>query len=257
MTPGPSTVRPNILIADTRPERRAALAHPLDGRHELAGALHGRDALARLRSGEFEVALLALDLPLLSGAEVAARVAEEGLATRIVLHGEPGEALDVAGGLDNVVATLARPVAAIDVQRAVRRCLDPFRVTTVPPDCSGPIDRAPRLLVVDDDAQLCAALQDVLGIAFDVWTAGDGPEALRLARVRRFEVALVDLALPVLDGAWTAQRLRTILGDAKVLLMSGHERVGEVGGRIGAGVVRKPFHGHALLERLRRAVPPR
>ncbi len=64
-----------------------------------------------------------------------------------------------------------------------------------------------RVLVVDDDSSYSRLLQALLTRAgFSVETAADGPAALTLLHTDEFAVALIDLAMPGLDGVETARQ---------------------------------------------------
>ncbi len=66
-----------------------------------------------------------------------------------------------------------------------------------------------RLLVVEDDARLAATLQRVLEAeGHDVEVVGDGLEALRLARLRTPDLAVLDVMLPGADGVTVCRKLR-------------------------------------------------
>jgi len=59
----------------------------------------------------------------------------------------------------------------------------------------------PAILVVDDDADTCRNLADILSdLGYQVESAQDGPSALELVRKAHFEVALLDLKMPGMDG---------------------------------------------------------
>ena len=66
-----------------------------------------------------------------------------------------------------------------------------------------------RVLVVEDDARLAATLERVLTAeGHEVEVAGDGLEALRRARVRAPDLAVLDVMLPGADGITVCKRLR-------------------------------------------------
>src|SRR5580658_11325868 len=65
------------------------------------------------------------------------------------------------------------------------------------------------LLVVDDEPFLRDAVAASLRfLGFDVTTADNGAEALRLARDGRFDLLVLDVMLPELDGFDVVRRLR-------------------------------------------------
>src|SRR5262245_25402103 len=59
----------------------------------------------------------------------------------------------------------------------------------------------PRILVVDDDPDICRNLSDILtDLGYSVDYAHDGPGALELVSRRPYDVALLDLKMPGMDG---------------------------------------------------------
>ena len=70
-------------------------------------------------------------------------------------------------------------------------------------ETEGPLERKNcQILVVDDDGAVRAMLVRVLNEeGYSVWQAADGEEALKIAAVMRFDLALLDLGLPG-KGGW-------------------------------------------------------
>ena len=67
----------------------------------------------------------------------------------------------------------------------------------------------PKVLVVDDDAQVREQLYDALtGKGHAVVTAGSGEQALELLKAQRPQLVVLDLGLPKLSGLDTAKRIR-------------------------------------------------
>jgi two-component system, NtrC family, response regulator HydG len=59
----------------------------------------------------------------------------------------------------------------------------------------------PRILVVDDDPDICDNLRDILcDLGYQVDTAHDGPSALELVDRQPYDIALLDLKMPGMDG---------------------------------------------------------
>jgi CheY-like chemotaxis protein len=59
-----------------------------------------------------------------------------------------------------------------------------------------------KILMVDDDADLREALADqlVLTEEFDVFEAGDGAEGLAKAKEQHYDLVILDVGLPDMDG---------------------------------------------------------
>jgi two-component system, OmpR family, response regulator MprA len=121
---------------------------------------------------------------------------------------------------------------------------------------------ASRILIVEDDPRLAATLQRVLvAEGHDVEAAGDGNEALRRARDRPFDLVVLDIMLPGLDGISVCKRLRAT-GPIPILLLTAlggtEERVRGLDSGADDYLV-KPFAYEELLARtralLRRTAP--
>ncbi len=102
-----------------------------------------------------------------------------------------------------------------------------------------------RILVVDDDADVCRSLKLALELeGYAVTTARNGREAL--ARRTPVDVLITDLFMPEADGFETIQGLRRSHPKAKVIVLSGGSRLAKadyfsVARAIGADVtLRKP-----------------
>ena len=95
----------------------------------------------------------------------------------------------------------------------------------MPPPPLPPVAERPTVLVVDDNedaATLLAETLETLGYAPCV--AFDGARALVLATQARFDAALVDIGLPVIDGYEVARRLRELPGwrDTSLIAITGY-----------------------------------
>ncbi|HEY4866499.1 MAG TPA: response regulator transcription factor [Candidatus Dormibacteraeota bacterium] len=119
------------------------------------------------------------------------------------------------------------------------------------------------ILVVDDDPKIVALVRAYLVSAgFEVITAQDGAEALRLIREREPRLVVLDLMLPEVDGFEVTRDVRR-WSRVPILMLTARSSVGDrIGGlREGADdYLVKPFAPSELVARvkaiLRRVVPP-
>jgi DNA-binding NarL/FixJ family response regulator len=83
----------------------------------------------------------------------------------------------------------------------------------------------PRLVVADDHRLLRAALVGLLGQAgFEVvGEAGDGVDAVALARELEPDVVLMDLRMPILGGLDAARLIKDACPDTQVVLLTAFE----------------------------------
>ena len=112
-----------------------------------------------------------------------------------------------------------------------------------------------RLLVVDDDTRLVGALRRGLEAeGFAVDTAGDGVEALWLAEENPYDVIVLDVMLPGVDGVALCKRLRYAGNWTPVLMLTARTDSAEVARALDSGAddyLAKPFSYVVLLARLR------
>src|SRR5688572_29434192 len=82
------------------------------------------------------------------------------------------------------------------------------------------------ILVVDDEPGVRSSISGVLqDEGFDVDTASSGEECLEKANGAAFDVIVLDIWLPGLDGLTTLQRLRERQIDSQVVIISGHGNI--------------------------------
>lgn len=115
-----------------------------------------------------------------------------------------------------------------------------------------------RVLVVEDNERLARALvRGLSGAGHTVERVGDGREALLFLETATFEVVVLDLMLPVLDGFGVLDRMRA-RGDATpVLVLTARNDLDSRVGGLDSGAddyLVKPFELEELLARLRALV---
>jgi two-component system, OmpR family, response regulator len=117
------------------------------------------------------------------------------------------------------------------------------------PDDSG------ALLVVDDEQFLREAVATWLrSLGFTVTPAESGTQALRAARSRHFDLLILDVMLPDLDGFELVQRLRQDRNRVPVVFLTARDtREDKVAGLSMGGddYITKPFHLDELAARVR------
>ena len=118
-----------------------------------------------------------------------------------------------------------------------------------------------KLLIVDDETRFLKAIATRLRKrGFDVRTAGDGPEALALARQEKFDIALLDLKMPGMDGGQVLQRLKLEHRFLEAVILTGHGSLESAVQltKLGAfSYLPKPYELDKLIETLKDAYQAR
>jgi two-component system response regulator QseB len=116
-------------------------------------------------------------------------------------------------------------------------------------------ERNPRILLVEDDSQLCGMLQELfLAEGYEAVVARDGQKGLHLALTEDFDVVILDRGLPVIDGLDLLGRLRRGGVDTPALVLSALGNPADRVAGLDAGAedyLAKPFDVDELLARLR------
>jgi DNA-binding response OmpR family regulator len=113
----------------------------------------------------------------------------------------------------------------------------------------------PRLLLVEDDTQLSAMLEELLlAEGYEVWCARDGQRGLHLGLTEDFDVMILDRGLPVIDGLRVLSKLRSQGIETAALILSALGNPADRVEGLDAGAedyLAKPFDIEELLARLR------
>jgi len=113
-----------------------------------------------------------------------------------------------------------------------------------------------KILMVDDDEDLREALADQLVLTddFDVFEAGTGAEGLSRAKEALYDLVILDVGLPDMDGRELCRLMRKQGVKAPILMLTGHDTDSDTILGLDAGAndyVTKPFKFPVLLARIR------
>ncbi|MGD9504532.1 MAG: response regulator [Syntrophobacteraceae bacterium] len=118
-----------------------------------------------------------------------------------------------------------------------------------------------RILIIDDDEQICAMLRQMLSKAgYLVDDAPNGDVGVRLYRANPYDLIITDIFMPEREGLETIRELRSDFPDARIIAMSGGGNSGELSylslarsfGALQSIV--KPFNRRELLESVEKAL---
>ncbi|MBI4286606.1 MAG: response regulator [Chloroflexi bacterium] len=116
---------------------------------------------------------------------------------------------------------------------------------------------ARRILIVEDEAPIRQLLSAIFAdtTSYDVASAVDGEEALKMARRHKPDIVLLDVLLPKMNGYEVCKSLKSDPATAhiKVLMLTGmvqnadQHRAREMGAD---AYMAKPFHSTELIEKV-------
>ena len=108
-----------------------------------------------------------------------------------------------------------------------------------------------RILIVEDDPRITAALKVRLTArSYEILTAGNGFEGLKLAMNSRPDLLLLDIMMPMGMGFSVAERLKAVgLGHIPIIFITASKRTGlrRTAAKLGAaGFFEKPYDADEL-----------
>src|SRR5262245_10357956 len=114
-----------------------------------------------------------------------------------------------------------------------------------------PSTARPRVLVVDDEASIRDLLPETLALAeYGVDAAGDGRSALERMRLYPYDLLIVDLRMPGMDGLAVIREAKRYKGDLPVLIITGFSNESSAIEAVNLGVagyLTKPFRVPQVL----------
>jgi two-component system cell cycle sensor histidine kinase/response regulator CckA len=117
---------------------------------------------------------------------------------------------------------------------------------------------APKILIVDDEPRMCESLRLLLGKqGYDIQTATSGNEALGLISHESFDLALLDLVMPDMDGHQLMDRINDSFPETIVIVITGHASLDSAVWALRRGAydyLKKPFEYEELIKRVQNAI---
>ncbi|MBN8490932.1 MAG: response regulator [Burkholderiales bacterium] len=222
-------------------------------------------ALPLLREQRFDVAILDMHMPGMDGATLAARIREAGHTLPLVLFTSLGRLENTAGLF---AATLAKPLHQSQLFDTLVTLLGSEAAPKAAPSIAKPkIDatlaqRHPlRILLAEDNVvnqKLALRLLQQMGYRADV--AGNGIEAIESVARQTYDVVLMDVQMPEMDGLEASRRItaRWPAGERpRIIAMTANAMQGDREECLAAGMddyVTKPIRVDALVQALLGAV---
>ncbi|MEM8598480.1 MAG: response regulator [Bacteroidota bacterium] len=256
-----------VLLVDDDAASRAIVAEHLDQWGMAVHAVSNADEALRLlfEGRTFDLGVLDMLMPETTGLDLARaiRTTPTGGALPLVVVSSASERVHAPGLVD---AVLLKPLDWRVLYERLVQALERQRMRTNPPSFQSvtvtPIPDAPqrrlRVLVAEDqpDNQFVVLnMLQMLGV--EVVVANDGIEAVEQVEQGLFDVVLMDVQMPRLDGVEATRRIRTQIAldrQPRIIALTAHALAEERRRCMDAGMdgfVTKPFSFEQLAEELR------
>ncbi len=115
-----------------------------------------------------------------------------------------------------------------------------------------------RILIVDDDKSIRRTLKDILEFEkYTVDEATDGLDCLVKVKQNQYDVVLLDIKMPKMDGMETIEKIQNLAFDTPVVMISGHGNIDTAVEAVKKGAfdfIQKPPDLNRLLITIRNAM---
>jgi len=220
----------NILIVDDEIDLLETLGDIFENKgYNVTMVEDGNKAIELLKKKYFDIILMDLKMPGINGVESFKEVKR--------LHPSAAVIMMTAGSVgEEIKEALGAGVEAI-VDK-------PFNVKKLVSTIESILER-PLILVVDDRIEDRETLRDILvDRKFRAFVAKDGYEAIDIVRKSDFDVILMDIMMPGMDGMEVLEVVKEIKPDIGVVMMTGYSYEGLAGESLKKGAytcLYKPF----------------
>ena len=266
-----------MLVVDDNENARHVLAEMLRGmRFDVAEADSGASALQQVQAAAsdghpYAVVLLDWRMPEMDGVEAARRLQALGLQSAphlvmVTAYGREEVLRDAqAVGIEDV---LIKPVGASVLFDTLMRVLggepsgqNADASQTLAPDASLARIRGARVLLVEDNdlnVEVASGLLEEVGVLVDV--AENGAVAVAKVQAQRYDLVLMDMQMPVMDGVTATQEIRKFshLDGVPIVAMTANAMASDRERCRAAGMqdfVSKPIEPQELWDALMKWIP--
>ena len=201
--------RSRILVVDDNEEFCRNMTDILELKdYEVVTAYDGFKALELVKQNGFDLVLMDVKMPVMDGVETFKKVKKIAPDTPVIMV------------TAFVVEDLIREALREGAFGSLKKPLDFDEIFELIEQAT---PNGELILIVDDDENLCANMQDVLsGKGYRVSVAHDGNIAIEKAKRDNFDVMLIDLKLPALNGLETYLAIRDFRPNVVVIIITGY-----------------------------------
>ena len=261
-----------VLAVDDLAVNRKILKHQLESQGmTMVGAASGMDALELLTAQEeFDVAILDMHMPEMDGVGLATKIRAlaDYRSLPLIMLSSMGQR-DNANGLFAAVLTKpAKEARLFDTLSALFGAASSAKTKTAAADTNLESRHPLRILLAEDNVvnqKVALKILERMGYRADI--ANNGKEAVEAVARQIYDVVLMDVQMPEMDGVQATAKIRAQFGDNRpwIVAVTANALEGDRDRYIGVGMddyISKPINVGELAKALAQAVqrtlnPPR
>lgn len=251
--------RHSVLVVDDEKAVRDAIAEGLQRRgYDVVSAKNGREALFYRSQEKFDVMILDIMMPMTDGMETLRRLRAElpdAVVIMLTAAADPDGSIEASARRLGAAEFLRKPVHIADLEKVIRNVLrgspqqsasatsagsqtdrhnggkgnkpkiEATSALIVDPDMQGGLglesSRRYSVLVVDDEDAVRSVMHDALiRDGYDVVTARNAREAIICRFHKKFDVVILDIRMPKVDGLELLRELKARFRDVAVIVLT-------------------------------------
>ena len=233
-----------ILVVDDQAGMRLTLKGILNKRgYDVTVAQDGMAAIEEARKAPFQVILMDIKMPGMSGVEAFVKIKELNPHAVVIMMTAFAVEEEIRRAIrEGAYAVIHKPFEMDKILGIIVECLKDQTLVLVVDD---------RL----DDRELLKMILKRRG--YRVMEAGSGEECVKAVKERQFQVILLDIQLPGINGIETLKAVKMIRPDVGVIMVTAHseEELIEEAMRLGSfRFLEKPLDVEKLLDAVDKCV---
>ncbi len=235
-----------ILIVDDNKEFLDSTKDVLEMEgFDVTTATSGEESLMLTETQSFEVVIMDIKMPGMNGVECFVEMKKQNPDVKVIIA--------TAYSVEDLIQQATDEGAYAVLNKPLDMDMVTKKINELHKKSGGRM-----ILIAEDDKALCENLSEILEVeGYGVVTAHDGEEALKIASGQPFDIILLDMNLPVLNGLQVYRRIKAILPDIAAIIISAygkqmHDLIEQALEESAHTFLKKPLKMETLLKTLKK-----
>lgn len=125
----------------------------------------------------------------------------------------------------------------------------------IPPSMREVVIMTKKILIVDDYKDLREMILNQLESSYDVSCAENGAEALKVLRLKKFDLVVTDFNMPLMDGLELSKKVKEEWPELPLIMMTGRPAEVRLEGTNILRLLVKPFSIESLVREVNKILP--